>query len=806
MTVQKVTTSIRVLVPDDTRNYIKNPAIRQDTTGWVSSGSAISRATNRARFGFSSLKVITNGLANSEGAYYRVQTLSALDESCTVSVYVRGDGEVRIRLINAGGSEWASPKIDLTDERWTRIEVNGRCQTTNDVRLYVETAQSTPQAVTFYVDGAQMELHPYSTTYCDGEQEGCKWTALFDGSESIRPLNTRLGGRWEPITGPLRDFDDDIYATLITGAGMAPLDVNSQSYATKPGGHFENIKVNMRTLQLTFRVKDGSGESASIERLHHLKQELTDILKPDRVYGDEPITLEYTVADNPPLYIRARYDGGLEGAWDVRNKWSNGFVLRMIAEDPFWYEDSQELTELDFSDTEVDNTVGIARKSGVDGSWDFVPIPDDIYKMVEGPDGTLYFATLTKVYTYDGDTVVTINGPAGKEINDMTVSIDGVIWIVTDAFGVYYYSAGWTSVIAGSALTVTTGISVDVNGDIYVCGTVNDPNQWPFQRFDGATWHFPGAASGASFSTYPGGGASPAAYQISISPDRRYIYCTGAFFITYSTGTQSGGILKYSIEEDTFLDEISNAYAIDTSLHGVYFLYVTKDNRLYIDSANGGDLSILYFNGSSWTLVSYPDGFEWVARNLNSQIVGYKDAILVGGVVDGTTDVNNLLFFKSSVFLDMDFRVNPLLGTNTGALLVRDNGDLYISSRVGSYSGSTTVENVGSASVLPQIYVKGYGILNNIENGTEDVRLFFDMLVQSSEEVLIDFGKGTIQGVQNRNRINTLRSGSDLSEFSLIPGNNAINTFIRNDVNAEARIAYIPRHWSVDAVARKEAI
>jgi hypothetical protein len=135
---------------------------------------------------------------------------------------------------------------------------------------------------------------------------------------------------------------------------------------------------------------------------------------------------------------------------------------------------------------------------------------------------------------------------------------------------------------------------------------------------------------------------------------------------------------------------------------------------------------------------------------------------------------------------------------------VSSNGDLYVGVQTGSYAGSTTVKNIGSAEVDPKVYVKGYGILNNIENGTSDVRVFLETEVESDEELVVDFGAGSIMGALDRNRMNTLQSGSDLTEFSLLPGDNVINLFVRNDVGAEARIAYVPRHWSVDAINRGE--
>src|SRR5688500_3244845 len=97
--------SLRILVPEGTTNYIKNPAARYDTTGWSQSGSTLTRSLDRARFGIASYKLVTNGSALNEGLYYRVSALAGIGDPVTVSAYVRGAGKVRIRVISSGGTE-----------------------------------------------------------------------------------------------------------------------------------------------------------------------------------------------------------------------------------------------------------------------------------------------------------------------------------------------------------------------------------------------------------------------------------------------------------------------------------------------------------------------------------------------------------------------------------------------------------------------------------------------------------------------------------------------------------------------------
>src|SRR3990167_481819 len=188
--------SLRILVPDGTTNYIENPAFRYATTGWAAVGAVLTRVLTEARWNVASMQVETNGSALGEGAYYRVSRLAGISEAVTGSVYVRGMGKVRLRVIdNPSGKEWASDPLSLRDDRWQRLIVSGFTTGSNDVRLYVETVGSV-QATTFYVDGAMLERHPYPTSYCDGDQEGCMWNVMNHGSVSTRDGYTRAGGRW----------------------------------------------------------------------------------------------------------------------------------------------------------------------------------------------------------------------------------------------------------------------------------------------------------------------------------------------------------------------------------------------------------------------------------------------------------------------------------------------------------------------------------------------------------------------------------------------------------------------------------
>ena len=430
--------SLKILVPEATVNFIENPSIRYDTTGWNAFGATISRTLDQARFGIASLKVVPQGTAINEGAYYRVNYLSGTNDVVTVSAYVRGTGHIHIRLYDASaGKEWSSKTVTLRNDRWTRISVTGRCAGGNDIRLYVETYANNAQATTYYVDGSQMELKTFATSYCDGSQGGCKWDNIDNGSLSIRNVYTREGGKWVEVIGDDASLEN-IYATATTGFGFGNITNNTYDNTLFPGGVVNNIKTDERILSIVFHAKNrdmsrkGDCE-LSMRRLFGLRQMLIDIIKPDAVGGNQPFWIEYKDGDIP-LLAKVYYDGGLEGDWDIRNYWILDFPLRLLATSPTFVEDNQQTAEFDFSDTSIFS--GVAGR--LDGEWktlnggiwnnyDPTNVPDDtvdgtVKDMALGVHGEIYAVGRFKIINYNG--ILDPNASA-----DCAAYWDGYKWI-----------------------------------------------------------------------------------------------------------------------------------------------------------------------------------------------------------------------------------------------------------------------------------------------------------------------------------------------------------------------------------------
>ena len=137
--------SLRILAPDGTVNYVENPAFRYNTNGWTAAGATLTRVLNPARWNVASMKIVTNGSALQEGAYYRVSRLAGVNEAVTGSAYVRGSGWARVRLIDyPAGKEWASlPAMSLPSVAQGKAAPSTNYNSTRNYTLNVNTSANT---------------------------------------------------------------------------------------------------------------------------------------------------------------------------------------------------------------------------------------------------------------------------------------------------------------------------------------------------------------------------------------------------------------------------------------------------------------------------------------------------------------------------------------------------------------------------------------------------------------------------------------------------------------------------------------
>lgn len=847
-----MTANLRILAPDGTTNYITNPSMRYDVLGYTAFGSTLSRTLDYARFNIASLKVITNGAALGEGVYWRANSLFGISDPITASVYVRGTGIVRLRIIdNPVGKEWFTDPIELTD-RWTRLFVSGFSTGTSDVRVYVETAWRV-RAATLYVDGWQLERKPYPTTFCDGDQDGCRWDGTYHASSSSRSAYTRAGGRWVDLAGPCRE-EDNIYVTVLAGMGAIPQQSQTQSWSLQPGSFFQDTKILNRKMTLTFFVKNPkrlSGGQPDLRPLHKLRQQLIDVIKPDVTEDSEEFLLEYQEGDKP-LYLRARYDSGLEGEWDIRNQWVNSFPVIFSATYPFFKEDNNNVMQLGLNasfphaNSAANKYYGIFGR--IDGQWriisfdgtGFIHTPSNVYitTVVLGQKGEVYFGGSADgvvmsdgfVARWDGTTLTKIGIPTGDSsslgiVNDIAVAANGDLYITgsfTSVNGVaatniakYTLATGvWSALGLGVGGVGTYGYSLCVatNGDLYCSGLFTVAGGVAcngLARWSGGQW----------YDVVPGFQNPSISYasEMKRGIDGRTIFMVGSFTFD-STGTINYYRAAQVDTETHVMSPMGNGFN-----GNAYALNVGKDGTVYATgsfTADGVDATrvlnrVAFWNGESWFQLGDPGGGDHSGRAIQ---IGPKGEIIVAGGFNslGGVDNKDLAVWSGGNFDKSKWGGMDLWRAYAGTeyyfcALAHPNGDFYCG---GQFWGLTTVfsgyinsvVNLGTAQVGPLFYISGSGNLKRIENQTTGAVLYFRLSLLANEEVFIDCEKGRIVSTIRGDISYAVVPISSLKDFTLAPGENKIITFMINDVQGKIQIGYVPRHWSADATTKIEEL
>jgi len=819
--------NLKILVPDDTINYIKNPAFRYATTGWNAVGSTLTRTLDYARFNIASGKVVTNGSAANEGVYYRVLDLSGVSEPVTISAYIRGQGKVRIRLIdNPTGKQYVSSDVSLTLDRWQRIEVSGFSTGSNDMRLYVETSGAA-KAITFYVDGAQMERKPYATTYCDGDQDGCRWNVVSHGSVSSRTKDTRAGGRWVPLAGPCR-HNNDLYVTVLGGFGMPPIINQIQPWANAPGSFFQNEKVHNRVVTLNFHTKNKQiipGRNTSMRYLSELRQQLIDLLKSDKTLNSEAFLFSYEDTDgDKTLYIRMRYEAGLEGEWDIRNKWYNSFPVRMLAVDPFFEQDTQDVKSLAIKKT-VTSATAINSWAKIGNVWDKVSasiaLSGDVNCLAEAKDGTVYAGGnftnngLNRIAKWDGTSWTPLGSGLNNIVHDISISPEGYVYVVgsfTTAGGI---GAGrfarWDPTLGtwgnfGDLSATGYAVLAAKNGSIYVGGdflSVSGVVSNFVARYDGSSWKTVGSMSGLNNTVR----------TLIENLDGTYIYAGGDF-------TDARGAALNTYMHVVAIDTTTNLFStmgggVSGASASVYKLCVGLDGTVYA----GGTFTLNSAGDSTLRIAEWRGGELWNqlgagVDNLVREITCDKNGVvyLAGSFRNsGSKRLSNIAKYVGTIISPVEIDISPTSGGYITAVLQHTNGDLYIGSSsitpfVSYMPDVTTVTNNGSASCWPIMRIGGQGTLRYIANNKTGQEIFLDLKVFVNEDVFIDFARGKITSSARGDLSYTIMQGSEIRSIYLLPGDNSVSVLIVDDVTAAASLQWKLLDWSADAIVDAEEL
>lgn len=827
---------LAILVPEYTDNIVENPRFEYATTGYTQNGSVITRVLTRARFGRASCRVVTTGAVHNEGIYYSAAP-GDTNEPYTGSVYVRGAGIVRVRLVDQTNTlEWSSEPKLITDDRWHRFSVKGvvggvACA---DLRLYVETAEKI-QLVTFYVDGFDIENKHYATTYTDGDLEleldphdGApyfEWTGRRHASESFRTERYRPGGRIVDLT---QGLDFNLFPTQSSGLGMPPVNLKVQQFLTQERVLVQGTRALPRSVQMTFWARKDEDTQvcspASLNELHRAREALEAVIKPDRVWFDQPFLLRYK-NNVEPMDLEAYYEAGLEWSGDMRFPWHNSFGARFFCPNPYWKEDSQDILELTESQTVANADYILMRRNG---EWQEMEGGADatVYDILAHSSGLIYacgsFTTIgagggARFAVWDGeawDDVV--NDPDNGTVYCMAEMPNGDIIIggtfttinaVTFNRIAYYNFATdtWTQMgLGGGANAGLNGqvndIAVDMNGIVWIAGDfTQDANA---QVLNYVCSYDPVADTFSALTAAPGLEAT--AWAVEIDIDGLTVYFGGEFTDVFGGG---GGTYDYVIK----YDQATAAFAVMAEKgmdNNVYVLKRTLDGRIYagglFTEAGEYDAQMLaMWNRKEWYPLGRSD--DGANNTVWDIFITNKGEVLFGGqltAVTGSTLARRIGSWNGTRFSHLDI-VFP--GAATVHAIAVQGDDIYVGfSTSGNAVASEihTAINNGTAHSWPILDVFGPARLEWLENQDTGAIIKLDLDIQADEQVFIDFRQGRLKAYSffRGNVIEGILADSDVGEFCLLPGENTI-AFLAEDTDegTEITLRWPVLHWSFDA-------
>ena len=467
------------------------------------------------------------------------------------------------------------------------------------------------------LDAAQLEEKAYRTTYCDGEQPGCTWQGQRYTSKSDRSAQSRDGGR-------IYDIEDlSAYAEDFSGIGVPPVANVSLSYATIPGAEFIRTKIRDRVIILKLWV---AGTDTS--NLHSLRQTLITTIGPEAPINQQSFILRYSGA-TVPKQLRVRYEAGLElGAWRA---FQETLVLRLWAEDPYWYADGQVGGVLDNNDALVHLGV-VGRQSGVWTDCDTPSAGGQVYALVWGPDGCLYIGGNFENWdgTANADYIVKYDPVAGTYSALGTGMQGGAVWALafdannnlfaggafTGAGGVantdqvaMWNGSAWVSLGGGAPNELVYALAADLRGNMYAGGAFTTIGGYSINyiaRWDGLYW-------------VDVGGASDIVWALALGIEGN-MYAGGAFTTIGNRSAAKVGVfdgINWTALGDGVGDTVrSMAVASDGTL---YLAGLFTEPHSYITMWSGSGYSAL--------------GDGYASAQINALAIGPDDRLLVGGVL-----------------------------------------------------------------------------------------------------------------------------------------------------------------------------
>lgn len=753
---------LQIVRPEATLNLCTNPSVEKDTTGWANSGllTFARSATWQAR-GAWSIHAIADTVGDKAQAPIMTPT-SGLPYTATARVrVVSGTWKVTYGT----GSQTALVAGDYD------ISITVTPGSGSAIRLELEATALASGSAEAYIDGVQYEQKDHSTSYCDGDQDGCVWTATAHASTSSRSAEIRSGGK-------LIDLMDDstigfLYSDIM-GTGIGPLSHLTSDLGIVDGARLQRIKTLPAIVSFAATMR-----GVGLPGLHAVRRALVDLVKPDLVSPLQPCRMRYS-GSGTPLDLDVHYLAGLEGNIPPPSSFEK-ISAQFIAYDPRWKE-------------RFDVGVSLAPNANVTANRIIAQIAGVWTALGTGANDSIWTLAVDNAgRVFVGGKFTSIGGvaanraaywdPADSAWHAMSTGLNNEAFVITiGADGRAYYggsftTAGGTTVnrvaawdpvgaawaaLSGGVDAEVDGLAFGADGKLYAGGIFDNADgnaALGIAKWDGSAWSDVGGVDLRS-------GAGTGVQTIAVAPNGD-IYAGGNF--STGGGADFEDLAKWN----------GTAWAeVDSSF-------------------NAPPLAILFgLDGFVYVGGTFTSPFPEIARYNGSQLLGLASGangavVALGQAANGDILVGG--YFSKAGSLLLADRIarwtgsawKPLVIDLPGSapvqsIVVRNNGDTYLAGQFAGTAvapGVTTVTNPGSSEAYPVFRITGPGTLRGLVNLTTGQEILFDALsVATGETVTVDLrpGRKTVRSSIRGSLLFSVLAGSELASWALLPGSNSV--------------------------------
>lgn len=312
------------VVPEPTINLLPDPGLDDTPFPLTPTNCTVTQVTSPTFKGKYAFKVVPNSAGLDSTVQYFLPPKMPDDATkiYNMSAYVKGGlaDQLKIQVLSFGPTLAAESSYKPLNEDWLRLDVTSSAASG---LYFMRIVKKAGNVQPFYVDSVQFENKAYPTTFCSGDELGCRWLGLPYKSASKRDTGPNIfGGRFYLFS------DLDFINLGMAGAGAGPYINKTINYAQSGGAEYKGSTQPERSIVLN-GVIEGDSDPAT---LYRKRQALISLISPDIVKGQgKPIILIFQHADpcgvptGKMLEIPVYYSQGLEG--DIDNNHTSAVKL-----------------------------------------------------------------------------------------------------------------------------------------------------------------------------------------------------------------------------------------------------------------------------------------------------------------------------------------------------------------------------------------------------------------------------------------------------------------------------------------------